>query len=55
MQRLLYHKMCNLNSGRQDEESLYIIKQDSAKELIFKTKRGNKDSGDIKVQLNNRY
>lgn len=36
-----------------EEESLYIIQQDSAKELIFKTKRGNKDSGDIKVQYNN--
>lgn len=36
-----------------EEESLYIINQDSTKELIFKTKRGNKDSGDIKVQYNN--
>lgn len=36
-----------------DEESLYIIHKDSDKELIFKTKKAKKDSGDIKVEYNN--
>ncbi|SKA91592.1 Predicted ATPase [Caloramator quimbayensis] len=36
-----------------DEESLYKVFNDDTKELVFKTKKTSKDSGDIKVEYNN--
>ncbi|WP_425058635.1 hypothetical protein SCACP_32920 [Sporomusa carbonis] len=36
-----------------EEESLFKIFRDGNKELVFKTKRPAKDSGDIKVEYNN--
>jgi predicted ATPase len=36
-----------------DEESLYKLSTHNERELVFKTKKSSKDSGDIKVEYNN--